>query len=467
MTQTDRKNKLFVLDTNILMHDPTAIYRFEEHDIYLPMVVLEELDNHKTGLSEVARNVRQTNRILVDIMANKTHEQLVNGLPIPNFLSGHTAPATGRLFFQTDEFDDLQPSLLPGHKVDNTLLSTAIGLQKKHPEKQIIIVSKDINLRIKASILGILAEDYYNDQVLDDVSLLHSGLHLLDNDFWNSHAKDMEAWKENGKTFYRIRGPLTRLWNPNDCLSTHDNEFQAIVKQVNADHAVVQTVSDYTQTKHSVWGVNARNMEQNFALNLLLDPDIDFVTLQGTAGTGKTLLTIAAGLTQVLDRNLYSEIVMTRVTIPVGEDIGFLPGTEEEKMTPWMGALMDNLEVLHSTQEGGSFGKSATQDLLQNKIKIRSLNFMRGRTFLNRFVIIDEAQNLTSKQIKTLVTRAGPGTKIVCLGDIKQIDTPYLSETTSGLTFAVDRFKHWEHSAHMTLTRGERSRLAYYAAEHL
>lgn len=467
MTQTDRKNKLFVLDTNILMHDPTAIYRFEEHDIYLPMVVLEELDNHKTGLSEVARNVRQTNRILVDIMANKTHEQLVNGLPIPNFLSGHTAPATGRLFFQTDEFDDLQPSLLPGHKVDNTLLSTAIGLQKKHPEKQIIIVSKDINLRIKASILGILAEDYYNDQVLDDVSLLHSGLHLLDNDFWSSHAKDMEAWKENGKTFYRIRGPLTRLWNPNDCLSTHDNEFQAIVKQVNADHAVVQTVSDYTQTKHSVWGVNARNMEQNFALNLLLDPDIDFVTLQGTAGTGKTLLTIAAGLTQVLDRNLYSEIVMTRVTIPVGEDIGFLPGTEEEKMTPWMGALMDNLEVLHSTQEGGSFGKSATQDLLQNKIKIRSLNFMRGRTFLNRFVIIDEAQNLTSKQIKTLVTRAGPGTKIVCLGDIKQIDTPYLSETTSGLTFAVDRFKHWEHSAHMTLTRGERSRLAYYAAEHL
>ena len=169
----------------------------------------------------------------------------------------------------------------------------------------------------------------------------------------------------------------------------------------------------------------------------------------------------------MLDQNRYTEIIMTRVTIPVGEDIGFLPGTEEEKMTPWMGALMDNLEVLQGTQEGGSFGRGATQDLIQNKIKIRSLNYMRGRTFLNRFIIIDEAQNLTSKQIKTLVTRAGPGSKIICLGDIKQIDTPYLSETTSGLTFAVDRFKHWEHSAHMTLTRGERSRLAYYAAEHL
>ena len=292
-------------------------------------------------------------------------------------------------------------------------------------------------------------------------------MHILENNFWDTHAKNMEAWQESGNTFYRITGPLTSQWNPNDCLSTQDNEFQALVRKIEPSGVVVQMARDYTQSKHSVWGITARNREQNFALNLLLDPEVDFVTLQGSAGTGKTLLTIAAGLTQVLDQNRYTEIIMTRVTIPVGEDIGFLPGTEEEKMTPWMGALMDNLEVLHGAQEGGSFGRGATQDLLQNKIKIRSLNFMRGRTFLNRFIIIDEAQNLTSKQIKTLVTRAGPGSKIICLGDIKQIDTPYLSETTSGLTFAVDRFKHWEHSAHMTLTRGERSRLAYYAAEHL
>jgi PhoH-like ATPase len=468
MDKSEKNNlKLFVLDTNILMHDPTAIYHFDEHDVYLPMVVLEELDNHKTGTSEVARNVRQTNRMLVELMANATHEQIVSGLPIPNFGSAANK-ATGKLYFQTAEFQQAIPSTLPGHKVDNTILATALGLQKKFADtKQVIIVSKDINLRIKAGILGIIAQDYYNDQVLDDVNLLHRGFHILQNDFWDTHAKDMASWQENGKTFYKVSGPLVREWNPNDCIGTEDSEFQGIVKHLDGDQATVQLIRDYTQQKHSIWGITAKNREQNFTLNLLLDPDIDFVSLQGPAGTGKTLLTIAAGLSQVLDHNRYTEIIMTRVTIPVGEDIGFLPGTEEEKMTPWMGALMDNLEVLHGSQVGGSFGRGATQDLLQNKIKIRSLNFMRGRTFLNRYIIIDEAQNLTSKQIKTLVTRAGPGSKIICLGDIKQIDTPYLTETTSGLTFAVDRFKHWEHSAHMTLMRGERSRLAFYAAEHL
>jgi len=460
--------KLFVLDTNVLMHDPMALYHFEENDIYLPMVVLEELDAHKTGISEIARNVRQTNRILVDWMNNVTHEQIVSGLSIPSLSS---EKKLGRLFFQTDDFENMRPESLPGHKADNALLATALGLQKKYSDRQIIVISKDINLRIKAGILGVAAQDYQTDQVLEDVTLLHSGLHILPNDFWSENTKQIEVWQENAKTWYRISGAFTHLWNPNDCVCTEDGQFQAIVKKIErfekTQNAVLQMVRDYTQSKHSVWGINARNREQNFALNLLLDPDIDFVSLQGPAGTGKTLLTIAAGLMQVLDQSRYTEIIMTRVTIPVGEDIGFLPGTEEEKMTPWMGALMDNLEVLHNKQEGGQFGKSATQDLLQHRIKIRSLNYMRGRTFLNRYIIIDEAQNLTSKQIKTLVTRAGPDSKIICLGDIKQIDTPYLSETTSGLTFAVDRFKHWEHSAHISLTRGERSRLAYYAAEHL
>ena len=467
MDTTTKQHRLFVLDTNILMHDPTAIYRFEEHDIYLPMVVLEELDAHKTGLSEVARNVRQTNRILVDLMANASHQQIASGLPIPSFLTKQNINSSGRLFFQTDDFDSLLPSTLPGHKADNSLLATALGLQKKFSNTLVVIISKDINLRIKAGILGIPAEDYYNDQVLDDVSLLHSGLHVVDNDFWDTQIKTVKAWQEGSRTFYSLSGALTNAWNPNDCISTENNEFQAIVRSIQGTQATLEMARDYTEPKHAIWGVTARNREQNFALNLLLDPEIDFVTLQGSAGTGKTLLTIAAGLSQVLDNKRYSEIIMTRVTIPVGEDIGFLPGTEEEKMTPWMGALMDNLEVLQGAQEGGNFGRAATHDLLQSKIKIRSLNFMRGRTFLNRFLIIDESQNLTSKQIKTLVTRAGPGTKIVCLGDIKQIDTPYLSETTSGLTFAVDRFKHWAHSGHVTLSRGERSRLAYYAAEHL
>ncbi len=224
---------------------------------------------------------------------------------------------------------------------------------------------------------------------------------------------------------------------------------------------------DYRNPKHPVWGINARNREQNFALNLLMDPEIDFVTLLGQAGTGKTLLALAAGLAQTLEDKRYREIIMTRVTVSVGEDIGFLPGTEEEKMAPWMGALMDNLEVLTKSENGGDWGRAATNDLLQNRIKIRSLNFMRGRTFLNKYLIIDEAQNLTSKQMKTLVTRAGPGTKVVCLGNVAQIDTPYLTETTSGLTYVVDRFKDWAHSGHITLKRGERSRLADFASEAL
>jgi PhoH-like ATPase len=240
----------------------------------------------------------------------------------------------------------------------------------------------------------------------------------------------------------------------------------AKVTEITGKTAVLRTLKDYGHQKHAVWGVTSRNREQNFALNLLMDPECDFITLTGTAGTGKTLMTLAAALAQVFDDRRYSEIIVTRVTVPVGEDIGFLPGTEEEKMGPWMGALDDNLEVLaKGGSSAGEWGRAATNDLVRSKIKIKSLNFMRGRTFLNKFVIIDEAQNLTPKQMKTLITRAGPGTKIVCLGNLAQIDTPYLTEGSSGLTFAVDRFKGWAHSGHVTLARGERSRLADFASE--
>ena len=462
------QTKLFVLDTNILMHDPNAIFRFQEHDIFLPMVVLEELDKHKTGISEVSRNVRQTNRMLDDILSLHKPEEIARGIPLSTHLmTKNVNTQLGNLFLQTDLLDDSLPGLLPGQKADNHILGITLSLKKKYPEREVIIVSKDINLRIKATILGILAEDYYNDKVLDDVNLLHSGLHLLPNNFWDENSDQIEAWQVQNQIYYRISGEMVKAWCPNDCLMSEDGSFLAIVKEVSEQQATIKMAKDYTIEKNAVWGIQAKNYEQNFALNLLLDPEVDFVTLQGPAGTGKTLLTIAAGLTQVFDQPLYNEIIMTRVTIPVGEDIGFLPGTEEEKMTPWMGALMDNLEVLHSRQDGGAFGRVATEDLLRNKIKIRSLNFMRGRTFYKRFIIIDEAQNLTSKQIKTLITRAGPGSKIVCLGDIKQIDTPYLTETSSGLTFAVQRMRDWEYSSHMTLSRGERSRLAKYAAEHM
>jgi len=458
--------KRFVLDTNVLMHDPTAIFRFEEHDVFLPMVVLEELDAHKKGMSESARNVRQVSRFLDEIMHQAGEQTVAEGLPLPmvSRSAGADTVPSGRLFFQTEPLPAELPESLPGNKPDNTILATTLGLQQKHAEQQVTLVTKDINLRIKASVVGVRAEDYYNDKVLEDVDLLFSGFAELPPDFWEAHGEAMDAWTEAGRNFYRLQGPNVSEWQPNQFLSAGE-DFHAIVRRVEGDTATLEMARDFRSPRHAVWGITARNTEQNFALNLLMDPEVDFVSLLGTAGSGKTLLTLAAGLTQALEQNLYTEIIMTRVTVPVGEDIGFLPGTEEEKMTPWMGALMDNLEVLTRSEEGGDWGRAATNDLLQSRIKIRSLNFMRGRTFLNRFIILDEAQNLTPKQMKTLITRAGPGSKIVCLGNVAQIDTPYLTETTSGLTFVVDRFKTWDHSGHVTLMRGERSRLADYASE--
>ena len=460
---TAAKPKLFVLDTNVLMHDPTSLFHFQEHDVYLPMVTLEELDNHKKGMSEVARNARQASRFL---------DELVNRLPAGTItegisFKGHVNGSSGKLFLQTDGFDDPVPSSLAGNKADNQILGVVVHLQKLQPKRQVTLVTKDINMRIKAHALGVPAEDYFTDKALEDTDLLYSGMRELGADFWDKHSKDMESWQEGGRTYYRIKGPLCASLIVNEFVyQAGEKPFQAIVKEQNTKTVLLETLRDHGHQKHNVWGITARNKEQNFAVNLLMNPDLDFVTLLGQAGTGKTLLALAGGLTQTLDQKLYSEIIMTRATVPLGDDIGFLPGTEEEKMTPWMGALEDNLDVLNkSDDEGGDWGRAATRDLIRSRIKIKSLSFMRGRTFLNKYLIIDEAQNLTPKQMKALVTRAGPGTKVVCLGNIAQIDTPYLTEGSSGLTFVVDRFKGWKHSGHVTLQRGERSRLADHAAE--
>lgn len=473
----DEKLRLFVLDTNVLMHDPGALFRFQEHDLFLPMVVLEELDAGKKGLSEVARNVRQVSRFLDELIGSADKESIDDGLPLPHLLNGNgngngrstpsPSPA-GRLYLQTQHLANELPSYLPGKNVDNSILATTLSLQETRQDRLVTLVSKDINLRIKARVLGIQAEDYYNDKVLDDPDLLYTGLQRIEGDFWEEHARNLESWQEGERTFYRFNTPLIEHSHPQLCIHADgEDQFDAIVKAHDEQSTTVQLATDYRRGHNSVWGVNARNVEQNFALNLLMDPEIDMVTLLGAAGTGKTLLALAAGLHQTLETRRYREIIITRVTVPVGEDIGFLPGTEEEKMAPWMGALLDNLEVLTQTEQGGEWGRAATADLLQKRIKLRSLNFMRGRTFLNRYIILDEAQNLTSKQMKTLITRAGPGSKIICLGNISQIDTPYLSETTSGLTFVVERFRDWQYSGHITLARGERSRLSDFASEAL
>ncbi|MDM0033961.1 PhoH family protein [Variovorax sp. J22P271] len=465
--------KLFVLDTNVLLHDPMCLFRFEEHDIFLPMIVLEELDGHKKGTTEVARNGRQTSRTL-DALAGAQGADIGKGLKLDT--TGHRE-AGGKLFFQTAPLDYTLPTSLPQGKADNQILGVVQALRDLYaddapgrPKQEVVLVSKDINMRVKARALGLAADDYQNDKTLEDGDLLYAGSLALPADFWTRQSKTVESWQSGSSTFYRISGPIVPNLYINQFVyfeAPGEPSMYARVTEIRDKTAVLKTLKDYGSVKNAVWGVNTRNREQNFAMNLLMDPDVDFVTLTGTAGTGKTLMALASGLTQVLDDRRYTEIIMTRATVSVGEDIGFLPGTEEEKMGPWMGALDDNLEFLAKGDGGGAgeWGRAATNELIRSRIKIKSMNFMRGRTFLNKYVIIDEAQNLTPKQMKTLVTRAGPGTKIICMGNLAQIDTPYLTEGSSGLTFAVDKFKGWPHSGHITLARGERSRLADFASE--
>ncbi|MFN7042629.1 MAG: PhoH family protein [Acidovorax temperans] len=464
--KTQGPAKLFVLDTNVLLHDPTSLFRFEEHDIFLPMIVLEELDAHKKGMTEVARNGRQTSRTL-DALAGVEGADIGRGLKLDS--TGQRA-AGGCLYFQTAPLDYSLPTSLPAGKADNQILGVVAALSKEHAPREVVLVSKDINMRVKARALGLNAEDYQNDKTLDDGDLLYAGVLALPQDFWSKSGKNVESWQSGAHTYYRIGGPIVPQLMINQFVyfeAPGEPSLFARVSEIREKTAVLQTLRDFGSAKNAVWGVTTRNREQNFAMNLLMDPEIDFVTLTGTAGTGKTLLALAAGLTQVLDDRRYTEIIMTRATVSVGEDIGFLPGTEEEKMGPWMGALDDNLEFLAKGDGGnaGEWGRAATNELIRSRIKIKSMNFMRGRTFLNKYVIIDEAQNLTPKQMKTLITRAGPGTKIICMGNLAQIDTPYLTEGSSGLTYAVDRFKGWPHSGHITLARGERSRLADFASE--
>ncbi|MCG5541741.1 MULTISPECIES: PhoH family protein [unclassified Halorhodospira] len=435
--------RIYVLDTSVLVHDPTALFHFEEHDVCLPSAVLEELDAAKEGLSEVARNARQVSRFLDDLLAGHTPGSLHDGVALG---SGAPGEPSGRLFFETE-----------GHGRGDSAILAAAGRLRQGRAQTPVLVSKDINLRIRAQVAGIAAEDYESDRVIDDVDLLPTGVEAIPADVWQRARAH-----ERG---YRVPVPEDTVWRVNQCLYAEDG-FEGVVRGFEDRHAVLAPVADFRE-RNAVWGVRARNREQNFALHLLMDPEIDLVSLLGAAGTGKTLLTLAAGLAQTMDQGRYREVIATRATVAIGEEIGYLPGTEEEKMTPWMGALMDNLEVLSAPDSGlgGDWARAATADLLHSRVRIRSMSFMRGRTFLEKFVILDEAQNLTAKQMKTLITRAGPGTKVICLGNIGQIDTPYLTESTSGLTYVVDRLKDWPHSGHVTLRRGERSRLADYASD--
>ncbi|MCX6736136.1 MAG: PhoH family protein [Candidatus Parcubacteria bacterium] len=466
-----QKPKVFVLDTCVYGHDPNAIFSFEEHDLHVPIVVMRELDGHKSNYKkpELARNARQISRYFLELLRGANPKDMEKGFPISLIKShyGKNGPdkKTGRVFFETTTPDQLISSVYP----DGAIINYTKKLQEKLGEKvEVIFVTQDINAFSTSLICGVQTEEYESGKALDDIDLLYNGMYQLPSGFWEMIEIEMTA-KSEGISYWNIKTPLARNWYPNQFLylTKEDSTEEYIVDKVDGETASIRTIIDYRKLENGVWGLHPLNKEQNFALNALMNPEIDFVSLAGKAGSGKTLLALAAALEQVMAvPKIYSKILITKEAMPIGEDLGFFPGTEEQKMAPWMMAFTDNLDFLCSGMNEGVMKQSA-KDLMKNYIEMRAIGPMQGRTFHKKFVILDEAQNLAPKQMLDLITRAGPGTKFVCLGNIKQIATPYLTGEASGLTSVVEAFKTWERSAHVTLVAGERSPLAEFASNNL
>ncbi|MCP1316093.1 PhoH family protein, partial [Halomonas sp. 707D7] len=441
MVKLDKKaTRLYVLDTNVLIHDPAALYHFEEHDVVIPMTVLEELDKHKNGIREIARTARQVSRTLSDLTSQVTFEEVQDGIPIPR-LSGDS----GRLHFLC--YNDLKLLDEVSDSPDNRILAETCRLRDERPDASVILITKDINLRIKAAALRVPVEDYLTDRAFEDSDAMIEGASVVEHSglegasLWESLNVEVNVERQNHHTFYHLSGDMPADWHVGMLVSDSENgaEFEAIVRELGPKSATLQLLINYRHHA-GVWGVHAHDSRQNFTLNLLMDPEIDLVTVAGNAGTGKTYMTLAAAFQQTLDTKRFERIVFTRAPIPMGEDIGFLPGTEEEKMSPWMGAFHDNMDNLLRNDDGeSSWDNGATRQLIGSRVQIRSPGFMRGRTLNDTFLIIDEAQNFTPKQLKSLVTRAGRNTKIVCLGNVGQIDTPYLTANTCGMAAVVER----------------------------
>ena len=464
------KNKInpkkccYVLDTNVLIHNPESLFKFDEHYIFITKLVLIELYHHKTVDIETSRNAREVHRHFNNIIENASFEEIKNGINLPN--------SEGKIIFQTYDIDETSS---PDDEIINA--TKYLENHKKLVSEEdftVVLVTKDINMRIRASVAGIQTEDYRHEKInhISDGDILGVGRVLLTNEHWTSEGINCEVlpMPDNAKKIrYKITAPWAssllincNIYSPEESSGQHMN---AIVKEVHDDYCIAETLDDY-KTRNSVWGLHAHSDEQSFALNLLNNPEIDFVSISGEAGSGKTLLSLASALAQTFDQNIYDEIIITRATVSLGKDIGFLPGEENSKVEPWMGSVMDSIEYLSGDKNKDELEKESGKALLMKKVKLKSTTFMRGRSLANKYFIIDEAQNLTPHEILSLISRSGDGTKVVVIGNLKQIDTPYLTSSTSGLAYVVDKMKSWEHSAHVTLKHVERSRLAAYIAEH-
>lgn len=449
----------YVLDTNVLIHDPNALLNFQEHHVFIPMTVLEELDRLKTGKHTVAAECRQAIRLIDQTLGEASPEQVEQGVPIARGKN----PPRGMLSILMSR-QSAPAAWLPENLNDNKIINQLVELKSHHVDTSVVLVSKDINMRLKARACGILAEDYQTDQLVDDIALLSPGYHSVAGSFWQAVDK-VETHQEAGKTWHSVpRSAIAGSLHINEFI--HDEQgFVGWVKAVSETELKILDLHHDALLEQEVWGLTPRDLYQALALHALLDPDIHLVNLTGAAGSGKTILALAAAIEQTMVDKRYRRIIATRSVQGLDEDIGFLPGTETEKMEPWLGAITDNLEALHSEDENGP---SSVDYILQKvPLQFKSLNYIRGRSFQQSLMIIDECQNLTPHQMKTIITRAGSGSKVVCLGNLAQIDTPYLSATSSGLTYLAERFKDFPHGVHLTLQGVPRSLLAEYAETHM
>ncbi|EGR2465785.1 PhoH family protein [Vibrio cholerae] len=458
MGDTDRK--LFVLDTNILLHEPLAIYSFKEHDVVIPMTVLEELDRIKDSKRDVARDARVAIRALEHLFHDATPEEITEGIPLSK-----QEGATGTISILADYEVHETVKAFTDKEGDNRILNAVLYLQTQRAPRAVVLVTKDINMRLRAKGAGVLyVEDYRTDQLIDDIQYLTKGFQTRPGSFWDS-VEDVASYTLGGKTFHKLdRAPFDPTFL-NQYVIDEDSDFAARVETIDGDKLTLRDLSRERMMHRKAWGITPKNIYQGMALDALLDPDIDLVILTGAAGSGKTLLAMAAALEQTVERKMFDKIIVTRNTPDIGESIGFLPGTEEEKMIPWLASVTDTLEALHKNDHCTDGSLKYICD--KANIQFKSINFMRGRSIQNAFVLLDECQNLTASQIKTIITRCGEGTKIVCSGNLAQIDSHYLTPVTSGLTYMVERFKNFEGSANIHLNGVVRSRLAEFAEENL
>jgi len=456
--------KIYVLDTNILLHEPFAFLSFKEHDVVVPMTVLEELDYIKDSKKDVARDARVSIRAMEDLLHEASPEELISGVSMQGCGSGEAAP-TGNISIFSDLGLEEERQVFTSNENDNRIINAALHLQDISTSKQVVLVTKDINMRLKAKGAGLHhVEDYRTDQLISDIKYLCRGYHQFEGDFWQK-VKSVQSRTEGRDTIHTVERKLLPEAYVNEFLLDDSQHFAAIVESVSGDELDILDLGYERLMGRTAWGISPKNIGQAMAMHSLLDPHIDLVILTGPAGCGKTLLALAAALEMVVEKNMYDKIIVTRNTPEIAESIGFLPGTEEEKMAPWLAAITDSLEVLHKNDENVSGSMNYIME--KANIQFKSVNFMRGRSIQNSVVILDESQNLTASQLKTIITRCGEGTKLICSGNLSQIDSNYLSPVTSGLTYLVEKFKNFSGSSTINLDGVVRSRLAEFAEEQL